>query len=158
MEVLMTYWQLYYHLVTATKNRQPLLTPAVEPLLYSFIKNKAYELEATIWAINGVKDHMHMVVSIHPKVAVSTFMGQVKGYAATQFNHLPDRPGDPVFWQSDYAAFSLDRKGLPRVIAYVERQKEHHRQKTLIAALERCEEGPRKVGEESGLYEVDWPD
>ena len=39
-------------------------------------------------------------------------------------------------WQAEYGAFSLDAKRLAPHVAYVERQKEHHRAGTLIRALE----------------------
>ena len=45
---------------------------------------------------------------------------------------------EPKFaWQEDYGAFSFDRKRLPYIIAYVEKQKEHHARKTTIPILER---------------------
>jgi putative transposase len=58
----MPYWQLYYHIVWATKNRLPLLIPEAEPLIFSFIQNKALDLEATVYALNGSLDHVHLVV------------------------------------------------------------------------------------------------
>ncbi len=43
----------------------------------------------------------------------------------------------PFYWQDDYSVFSFGGKQLPFVINYVERQKEHHKQKTILTALER---------------------
>ena len=135
----MPYWQLFYHIVWTTKNRLPLLTPEVEPVIYGFLRSKAIGLGATLFALNGVADHVHMVAAIPPRIAVAKFIGQVKAVASTKFNKsgLSDAS---FFWQEEYGVFSFDGKRLPNCIAYVERQKEHHAQKTTIAVLERSDD------------------
>jgi putative transposase len=132
------YWRLYYHLVWSTKNRQPILTPSIEPIVYDLLRSKALNLDAIVYAIGGIEDHVHMVVTISPKIAVATFIGQVKAVASTKFNksvHLETS----LYWQQEYAAFSFDEKRLPHYFAYVERQKEHHAAYRLIPILERTE-------------------
>ena len=122
----MPFYQLYYHLVWATKRRAPLLTAEVEPVIHGFLLSKAIGLGATVFALDGVEDHVHMVASIPPRIAVARLVGQVKGAASARFNSIGSDA--PVFyWQSEYAAFSFDRKRLPNYIAHVSRQKEHHR-------------------------------
>ena len=133
----MPYWQLYYHAVWATKNREPLLTPEVEPQIHGLLRQKAEALGATVFALNGAEDHVHLVVSIPPKVAVSKFIGQIKAVASTTFNKSGATADAVFYWQEEYAVFSLDRKRLPRHIGYVERQKEHHSRGDVIPALER---------------------
>lgn len=46
-------WQLFYHLVWATKNCEPLLTPEFEPIIYGFLCAKEIGLEARLFALNG---------------------------------------------------------------------------------------------------------
>ena len=41
----MAFWRLYYHLVWATKNREPLIKPEIEKRLYAYLVHKAAELE-----------------------------------------------------------------------------------------------------------------
>ena len=131
----MPYWQLFYHLIWTTKYREPLITPETEPMIYELLQTKAIGLGATVFAIGGMSDHVHMVVSIPPKIAVAKFVGQVKAVAATKFNKM-DLP-NTLHWQNEYGAFSFDAKRLPNFIAYVQQQKEHHAQQTTIAVLER---------------------
>lgn len=151
----MPYCQLFYHLVWTTKNRHPLLTPKVEEIIHNFLRAKAVGLGATVFALNGIEDHVHMVVSIPPSIAVAKFVGQVKAVASTKFNK--DYPDFPVFfWQEEYGAFSFDAKRLPNYIAYVERQKEHHAQGTTIPVLERLDDNfPKLVRETSVPYWVE---
>jgi len=132
----MPYWQLYYHIVWATKNREPLLTPQVEPLVHEYLRNKALNLEARVYALNGYLNHVHMVVSIPPKIAVAKFIGQVKAVASVRFNQSGAQ-SVPFYWQEEYGVFSFDRKRLPNFIGYVERQKDHHNKSTIIPILER---------------------
>ncbi len=152
----MSYYQLYYHLVWATKNRQPLLTAVVEPIIYEYMRLKAYGLEAIIHALNGMEDHVHMVATIPPKIAVAKFVGQVKGVASTKYNQR--YPDNPFFWQAEYSAFSFDKKRLPYVVAYVERQKQHHAENSLIPVLERTEwdENQPTIREETSSYLADY--
>ncbi|MFN8512309.1 MAG: IS200/IS605 family transposase [Thermomicrobiales bacterium] len=132
----MPYWQLFYHVVWATKQRAPLLTADIAPLTHDLLKQKALALGARVFAVNGVEDHVHMVVAIPPKIAVARFVGQVKATAATQVNKLVQRE-KALAWQEEYGVFSLDGKRLPNHIAYVERQQEHHAANTTIPLLER---------------------
>ncbi len=134
----MPYHHLYYHLVWSTKHRQPILTPAIEPIVYNLLRTKAIGLGATVFALNGDETHVHMVASIPPAIAVAKFVGQVKATTSTRFNKSGH--GVTFYWQEEYGAFTFDKKRLPNYIAYVERQKEHHAHGTLLAILERTEE------------------
>jgi REP element-mobilizing transposase RayT len=132
----MPYFQLLYHLIWSTKDRESLLSEKVEPIIHNFLRSKAIGLGAIVYALNGTEDHVHAVVSIPPKLSVARFVGQVKAVASTKFNKSFPH-GQTFFWQNEYGAFSLDGKRLPNFIAYVERQKEHHTQGNIIPVLER---------------------
>ncbi len=152
----MPYWQLFYHLVWSTKKRQPLLTVEIEPIIHNYLRTKAIGLGATVFALDGTPDHVHMVASIPPKIAVANFVGQVKAVASTKFNKTNYGRAHPFFWQNEYGAFSFDRKRLPAVIAYVDRQKEHHSKNSTIAVLERMDDlGVKMIRELESGYDLD---
>jgi putative transposase len=65
----MPLWRLFYQLVWATQERKPLITPAHEQILYLYIKGKADFLECQLHAIGGIEDHIHLIVSIPPKLS-----------------------------------------------------------------------------------------
>jgi putative transposase len=153
----MPYWQLFYHLVWATKNREPLLAPRVEPIIHGFLQTKAIGLGATVFALNGTEDHVHLVAAIPPKIAVAKFVGQIKAVASTKFNKM--HPDTPFFWQDEYGAFSFDGKRLPNYIGYVRDQKKHHAQGKVYPILERTSDGaPRLIRESRALYVVPDPE
>ena len=152
----MPYWQLYYHLVWSTKNRDPLLTPRVERVIYGFLQAKAIGLEATVFALGGTEDHVHLVASIPPKIAVARFVGQVKAVASTRYNKA--HPDAPFFWQSEYGAFSFDPKRLPNYVDYVRGQKAHHAQGPVYAVLERTsDDAPGRVRDPGPVYALSDP-
>jgi putative transposase len=134
----MAFWRLYYHLVWATKERQPLIPPKQEALLYDYIIGKADTCGCIVHAIGGIEDHVHLVVSIPPHISIADFVKSMKGSSSYFMNSHVLSPISAKFaWQEGYGVFSLDSKQLERVVAYVQNQKTHHAQKTAIAALER---------------------
>ncbi len=131
----MALWRLYYHLVWATKERQPLITREREGKLYGYIISKADELGTIIHAIDGIENHIHVVASIPPKISISDFVQKIKGSSTHYLNHLYH--GEDMFgWQRGYGVFSLGRKQLEQAVIYVKNQKEHHLNGTTIASLE----------------------
>jgi putative transposase len=140
-EACLPYWQLFYHGVWATRYREPLISTELEPVIYGLLRGKAVGLGAEVFALNGMEDHVHIVVAIPPKLSVAGFIGKVKAATSTRFNKsgLLNRP---FFWQEEYAVLSFDRKRLPRYVAYVQNQKAHHAQAKVIPVLERT--GERK--------------
>lgn len=75
----MPYWRLFYHVIWATKHRIQLIEPAWEYDLYGYIWGKSTALECIPHAIGGMYDHLHIAISIPPKLAVATVVGQLKG-------------------------------------------------------------------------------
>ncbi|BAY08062.1 transposase IS200-like protein [Calothrix sp. NIES-2098] len=73
----MALWRLYYHLVWATKERQPLITPNNETKLYNYIIGKADSLGCIINAIGGIDNHIHLVASISPSLSISAFVQNI---------------------------------------------------------------------------------
>jgi REP element-mobilizing transposase RayT len=133
----MAFWRLYYHLVWSTKDRQPLITPAIEPILYGYMIGKAVWHGGIIHAIGGIATHTHVVASIPPKDAIAEFVKNLKGSSTHHINHGPQRFDLTFGWQRGYGVFSLGAKQLDDAIAYVRHQKEHHQRGNLIEMLER---------------------
>jgi len=132
----MPYWRLFYHCVWRTKDGELLIAPEWEASLHNVIAAKATDLGAFVHAVGGVEDHVHLVVSVPPKIALSTFIGQVKGTSSHFANHELDL--DIYFaWQAEYGVVSFGGKMLGTVVQYVKNQRKHHAEETTIATLER---------------------
>ena len=149
----MSFWRTYYHLVWATHNRQPLIDAAVEQRLFPYLEKKAAEFQAIVYAVNGIEDHIHLVMAIPPRFAVAEVVKSLKGASTHFLNH--SRPPLEFGWQRGYGVFTLGERQRPAAEAYVRAQKQHHRQGTTNGWLERLEEsddGPAST-EPTGLRE-----
>lgn len=132
---MMALWRLYYHFVWATKNREPLIDSEREPKLYHYIIGKADAIKCITHAINGTENHVHLIASVPPTLSISEFVKTIKGSSTHYLNHLTTDT-ESFGWQAGYGVFSLGRKQLDQAIAYVQNQKIHHAEGTIISALE----------------------
>jgi len=135
----MTYWRLHYHLIWSTQDRQPSLTAEREKMFYGVLYRKAEALGLKIHAAGNVDDHVHVVVSIPPKMSVADCVRHLKGASAYAINHMAGIEGQ-FKWQGGYGALSISERSLETVIAYAAKQKEHHRDGRVIGAYERMDE------------------
>lgn len=136
----MTFWRCYYHIVWATKHREPLITPQSEQVIFEAVHAKSAELECPILAINGAGDHVHVAVSIIPKLSVAEWVRNVKGVSTHEMNSR--FPNAPVrfAWQKGYSVLTFGAKNLAFVVDYIAHQKEHHADNQLEAYLEHIED------------------
>jgi REP element-mobilizing transposase RayT len=145
-----TYTTLMYHGVFSTKERREILRPDILPQLIKVAGGIIRDRDGKLLAMNGTRNHVHLLAILHPKHAVSDMFGDIKaissGWVHDTFPELRD-----FAWQSGYSAFSVSRSVAPKVEAYIAGQQEHHRKQTfeeeLIALLKRhgIEYDPRYV-------------
>ena len=131
----MPYWKLLYHFIWGTKERLPVILPTFESYLYRTIAAKVKELDGTTYAIGGIIDHIHLAVSVPPKIAVAKFVGEIKGNSSHYINHIV-KPDIEFYWQDEYGVLSFGEKNLSAVVRYIKNQKRHHADGSLIAAME----------------------
>jgi putative transposase len=135
----MTYWRLHYHMIWATYDRAPSITPECEKMFYGVLYQKAKDLDLKIHAAGNIEDHVHVVPSIPPKIAVADAVRHIKGTSAFAINHM-DHSDGTFKWQSGYGALSVGERSLETVMQYAMKQKEHHRENKLISSCERINE------------------
>lgn len=129
------YRELYYHFVWATKQRLPLIVPEMETHLYRYVRHKCEELEAVVYAVNGMPDHIHLACSVPPRLSVTDFVQQVKGASSYFINHQDEIEGQ-LFWQEGYGVLTFSKNDLPRIVSYINNQKAHHQAGTLSYKME----------------------
>lgn len=101
-----TRWNCKYHIVFAPKYRRQ--------IIYGKIKNDIGKILRTLCERKGVEiieaeacsDHIHMLVSIPPKISVSSFMGYLKGKSTVMLfekhANLKYKFGNRNFWATGY--------------------------------------------------------
>jgi REP element-mobilizing transposase RayT len=135
----MTYWRLHYHLIWATYNREPTITPEREKMFYGVLYKKGEELGLKIHAAGNVDEHVHIVLSIPPKIAVAECFRHLKGASAFAINRMAGSDGR-FKWQDGYGALSVGERSLKAAMEYASRQKEHHRENRSIEVYEKLDE------------------
>jgi len=119
------YTQLYLHLIWATWDRLPLISPEIEYRLFAAIEAKCRELKCEPLAVNGIEDHVHLLVRFHTSVSVAQLVKEIKGSTSHLVTH--EITPDTFFkWQGAYRAFTIRKLDVPRVKIYIENQKQHH--------------------------------
>ncbi len=134
------YWRFFYHLVWATQSRLPLIGDQEETLIRRSLELTIVDLDLIPHAVGTMPDHVHVVVSIPPKIAVAEVLKRMKGassHAVNQAERLPD--SSRFGWQSEYGALTFGEKALASVINYVRHQAERHATNKTWPQLERIE-------------------
>jgi putative transposase len=136
----MPFWRCYYHIVWATKGREPLITPTLEQILFEAVKHKADELGSMVLIANAVSDHVHVAVSIPPTLKIADWMKHIKGASSREINESQSNASARFRWQGGYGVITVGPQALELVQDYIARQKEHHAEGTLYPSLEHIEE------------------
>jgi len=103
------------------------------------VRDEAKAFGCEVLALDGLADHLHLVVRIPGRLSAADLAKQVKGASSRQVGEwLP--PGVGFGWQEGYGAFSVSRSHLKRVIAYVEQQEQRHAQNNLWPEWEETDE------------------
>jgi len=79
-------------------------------------------------------DHLHLLVSLPPTIAISTFVGQVKGATAHEINSTVGEK--MIIWQEGYGALTLRGSDLEKVARYVNNQPKIHASRGKVSVLE----------------------
>ena len=124
-----TFSQIYIQVVFAVKAGQKLIESSWEDELYKYITGIITNKEQKLLAINGVEDHIHILIGLKPSCRLSDLVREIKKSSSA---FIRDK-GFSKFrfeWQEGYGAFSYSQSAVPSVIAYIQNQKEHHRKVT----------------------------
>ena len=136
----MSYTCLQYHIVFSTKDRLELLGEEVTPRLRQYFGGITRELQGKLIAVNGPANHVHLLVSLSPKLALMDYIGKIKANSSKWVHNTFGQLGN-FAWQDGYAAFTVSPSGTAQVINYIQNQNEHHKQMSfqeeLIALLKR---------------------
>jgi putative transposase len=124
-----TYTQLYIHIVFAVKGRQNLISKIWKDELYKYITGIVINEGQKLIAINGMPDHIHILVGSKPNKALSDLVRDIKANSSRFINEKKWINGK-FEWQTGFGAFSYSHSQLTNVINYIQNQEEHHKKKT----------------------------
>ena len=121
-----TIWHCQYHVVWTPKYRYRVLDGRVKQEVGNCIRAFSEQKKCEVVELNVQIDHVHLIVSIPPKLSVSSYVGMVKGRTAIRvlqrFRELRQKPyWGNYFWTKGYC---VDTVGLDleKIQAYVQYQ------------------------------------
>jgi REP element-mobilizing transposase RayT len=138
-----TYTQIYYHVIFSTKDRRPVLTKDRREELFRYIWGVIKNCQCHLYRLNGVEDHVHILVGLHPTQALADLVKHVKTGSSKWIKENNIFPGF-VGWQDGYGAFTLSSAEKDAVIEYIKGQEEHHKRFSFRDEF-------RKILEEAGV-------
>ncbi|MCB5952964.1 IS200/IS605 family transposase [Enterococcus sp. BWT-B8] len=108
-----TVWKCKYHLVFAPKYRRQIIYGKYKTSIGEILRELCERKGVEILEANACRDHIHMLVSIPPKLSVSQFMGYLKGKSSLMIfdrhANLKYRYGNRKFWCRDYYVDTVGR-------------------------------------------------
>ncbi len=132
--VMATYTDITYHLVFATKNRIPSLDKPRRDDLYRFCWGLLKARDCHLYRIGGVEDHVHILTSLHPTVALADLVKEIKTASSAWIKGQAVFPAFD-YWQEGYGAFTVGTEARPGLIDYIRNQETHHQRLSFIDEL-----------------------
>jgi len=122
-----TYTQIYIQVVFAVQGRQCLIQPDHKEEIYRYITGIVTNQGQKVIQINGVADHIHLLIGMKPNIALSDLVRDVKAGSSKFINEKRWIKGK-FNWQEGFGAFSYGHSQLDQVIRYIRDQEKHHQQ------------------------------
>lgn len=124
-----TYTQIHLQFVFAVKHRKGLIHSSFKDELYQYITGIIQNYNHKLLAINGMPDHIHILIGMRPTQSISDLLQDVKGSSSKWINEK-NFLKVKFEWQEGYGAFSYSKSSVNTVINYIKNQEEHHKNKT----------------------------
>ena len=101
-----TKWKCQYHVVIVPKFRRKMIYGKLRQDIGKILRRLCDFKHVEIIEAHAMPDHIHMLVSIPPKLAVSDFMGYLKGKSTLiifeRYANMKYKYGRRVFWSKGY--------------------------------------------------------
>jgi putative transposase len=126
-----TYTKIHIQFVFAVKYRAALIESNWRSALYKYMTGIVQNNKHKLLVVNGMPDHIHMLVGLRPIQSISDLMQDIKGNSSKWINDNSYTNGR-FEWQEGYGAFSYGVSQINDVIDYIKNQEEHHKKRTFI--------------------------
>lgn len=128
----MSYTRLLYHIVFRTKYGLPTIVEEHEEILYRYIWGYSKEQDVVLYRINGMPDHLHLLVELKATTNVANFVKHLKN--STHLFLEQNRDYFPEFyaWSKGYCALTYSEREKAQIINYIKNQKEHHKSQNFV--------------------------
>jgi putative transposase len=121
-----SYRQHLYHLVFRTKFNLYTIKQDHVNELYAYITGIIKHKNSHLYRINGIENHVHILIDMHPSVAPADFLRDIKAsssFLMKNTKHFPSFTG----WEEGYGSFTCSYRDVNMLIEYIKNQQEHHK-------------------------------
>ncbi len=121
-----TFTTLHSHVIFSTKDRSPYLDDEIRSRVFEYMGGIVREMRGVAAIINGVPDHVHMLLQLPADLSLAECLRVVKTNSSRWVHETwPDR--QKFGWQSGYGASSVSKSNVAVVTRYIQGQQEHHK-------------------------------
>jgi len=121
-----TYSQITIHIIFAVKYREWIINSKYREELFKYISGIIKNKKQKLLAINGVADHIHILIGLSLSDALSDLVRDIKNNSSKFINEKKWFPGE-FRWQNGFGAFSYSRSQRSEIINYINNQEKHHK-------------------------------
>jgi len=118
-----------FRLYFAVDGRLSLIRPEFKEELYKYITGIVRNNNQKLLAINGMSDHVHILIGLKPAMALADLVRDIKADSSDFINRKKWVRGR-FCWQEGYGTFSYGHSQLNTIIRYIQNQEQHHRRRT----------------------------
>ena len=126
-----TYTQIQIQFVFAVKHRNGLIHASFKDELYQYISGIVKHNNHKLLCINGMPDHVHILIGLRPSQSISDLLQDIKGSSSKWINEKKFL-SVKFEWQEGYGAFSYAKSEIDSVIKYINNQEAHHKTKSFL--------------------------
>jgi REP element-mobilizing transposase RayT len=126
-----TFTQMYFHVVFAVKCRRNHIGKEWKDELFKYITGIHTNKKQKLIAINGVSNHIHILIGMKPDINLSNLVRDIKANSS-KFITEKKLVNGKFEWQEGFGAFTLGHSQLDRIVKYIQKQEKHHNSKTFL--------------------------
>jgi|SRR5581483_11211103 len=113
----------FIHTIIFTVGLQPLIEPEWAAQLHDYLRKAANKLRSPVIAVNGMSEHVHILVSLSPNISIDKLVKNLKTDSTDWIQRTLNKQLD---WDEGYGAFSVGGPELESIKTFIKNQKEHH--------------------------------
>jgi putative transposase len=112
------------HFIFSTEGRRPIIKAEFRDELFAYLGGIIREMKGTALIVNGVEDHVHLLVRVRPVHSAAEIARVVK---ANSSRWMHEKWDSQFAWQTGYGVFSVSESNAAEVTEYIAGQEEHHK-------------------------------
>jgi putative transposase len=116
------------HLIFVTKYRRNVFTKEMIDRLSVIFSKTCNQMDCELLKLDGEHDHIHTMITVHPKLAISNLVGKLKGKSSyilrrEYWDRIETMLWGKHFWSPSYCCVSVGGASMETVKKYIERQR-----------------------------------